>query len=162
MLEQVITFATKAHGSQMRRGGEEPYINHSIRVYEHMVEFGIDPSLAYVGILHDVLEDTPYYMEEVKLYLPFLDNEVFEALDLVTRRNGESKPEYLERLYTSKNPLALICKSMDALDNSIMSPTGIKFTKEVLGRDPVRDCKRYLKLHKECLSLYLQEVCVSG
>lgn len=158
IVKKTLGFATKAHGSQMRRGGEEPYINHCVRVYEHMVEFGIPVNKAIVGILHDVLEDTPYYMEEVKLYLPFLDNEVIEALDLVTRRNGESKPEYLQRLFQGNSSLALICKSMDALDNSIMSDTGVKFTKEVLGRDPVKDCKRYLKLHRECLARYLATV----
>lgn len=153
--ERVVDFAYKAHKGQMRRGGEEEYFSHCFRVYKHLLNFGIPEHLAYIGLLHDVLEDTPWTLSEVSFHLRFLDSKVLDALVLLTREEGISKSDYLSRLYNSNNSLALVCKSMDALDNSIMSDIGKDFTTNTLGRDWKKDCNRYLKIHKKCLSLYL-------
>ena len=56
-LKKILAFATKAHGTQTRKGNGEPYINHPIRVAESVgVSNDLMTAAAY---LHDVLEDCP-------------------------------------------------------------------------------------------------------
>lgn len=153
-LRATAKFAYDAHKGQMRRGGEEEYYEHCLRVYQSLLAAGIPCEEASVGLLHDVVEDTEHTLESVKEALPFLKDSVLEALDLVTKREGQSRNEYLTRIVSSGNSLAILCKSYDALDNHRMSPEGRKFTIEVLKRDPDKESQRYLKLSQDLLDLY--------
>ena len=153
-LRATAKFAYGAHKGQMRRGGEEEYYAHCLRVYQSLLAAGIPCEEASIGLLHDVVEDTEHTLESVKEALPFLKDSVLEALDLLTKREDQTRNEYLSRLASSENSLAILCKSYDAYDNHKMSPEGRKFTKEVLKRNPDKESQKYLELSKDLLELY--------
>jgi len=60
-----LDFATKAHVGQFRRSGE-PYIIHPILVASIVATITEDESMVIAALLHDVVEDTPVTIEEVK------------------------------------------------------------------------------------------------
>lgn len=58
-------FAEKAHGSQTRSSGE-PYIIHPLSVASILVDLGMDTDTICVGLLHDVVEDTSYTLDDIR------------------------------------------------------------------------------------------------
>lgn len=66
MLEKAYELAVDAHKFQRRKSGE-PYIFHPIEVaricYE---EIGLGPTAGICALLHDVVEDTPITLEEIR------------------------------------------------------------------------------------------------
>jgi len=58
-------FAAKAHAGQNRRSGE-PYISHPIAVAQILAGLNLDPGSIKAALLHDVLEDTPATLAEIK------------------------------------------------------------------------------------------------
>jgi (p)ppGpp synthase/HD superfamily hydrolase len=59
-------FAIRAHEGQTRKSSGVPYITHPIRVAESLEQAGFSDELVSAGYLHDVVEDTPYGLEEIK------------------------------------------------------------------------------------------------
>lgn len=64
-IERAIAFATEAHKNQKRRSGE-PYIVHPLLVSCIVAHFGGDEVMVCAALLHDVVEDTDYTLEDVK------------------------------------------------------------------------------------------------
>ncbi|MCL9822998.1 RelA/SpoT family protein [Helicobacter colisuis] len=64
-IEKAIAFATEAHKNQKRRSGE-PYIVHPLLVSCIVAYFGGDEVMVCAALLHDVVEDTDYTLEDVK------------------------------------------------------------------------------------------------
>ena len=65
-LRAAFEFAREAHSPQRRKSGE-PYIIHPVnvaRIVAEELELGVDPVIA--AFLHDVVEDTPYTIEDIK------------------------------------------------------------------------------------------------
>ena len=58
-------FAEKAHGDQKRSSGE-PYIVHPLSVSMILVDLGMDTDTICVGLLHDVVEDTEYTLDDIR------------------------------------------------------------------------------------------------
>lgn len=65
LLERAYRLADKAHGGVCRRSGE-PYICHPLAVARLLVDLGMDTESVAGALLHDVVEDTPITIEEVK------------------------------------------------------------------------------------------------
>ncbi|WP_342746755.1 HD domain-containing protein [Virgibacillus phasianinus] len=59
-------FATKAHQGQTRKNSNVPYITHPVRVAERLEKEGFSDELICAAYLHDVVEDTPYEIEEIE------------------------------------------------------------------------------------------------
>ena len=57
-LADALDFAVRAHGDQVRKGTQIPYVSHLLGVAALVFEGGGDEELAIAGLLHDVLEDT--------------------------------------------------------------------------------------------------------
>ncbi len=57
--------AETAHGNQKRSSGE-PYIIHPLSVASILVELGMDTDTICVGLLHDVVEDTDYTLDDIR------------------------------------------------------------------------------------------------
>ena len=58
-------FAKQAHGSQTRSSGE-PYIIHPLSVAMILVDLGMDTDTICVGLLHDVVDDTEYTLDDIR------------------------------------------------------------------------------------------------
>ena len=66
MLNEVLKFATKAHGSQKRKYTGEPYIVHPIAVSEIVKTVPHTDEMVAAALLHDVVEDTPVTIQEIE------------------------------------------------------------------------------------------------
>ena len=54
-----LVFATRIHGSQIRKGTEIPYISHLLAVAAISLEYGATEDEAIAALLHDAIEDAP-------------------------------------------------------------------------------------------------------
>lgn len=90
-LEQAIAFAAAMHAEQKDKQGR-PYILHVMRV----VLSQSDPINRIIAALHDVVEDTNVTLRE--LLSAGFSGEVVEAVDALTRREGEQYQDYIQRL----------------------------------------------------------------
>ncbi len=64
-IERAFHTADHYHEGQKRKSGE-PYIIHPVAVAKILCELGMDSDTIVAAILHDVVEDTPMTLEEVK------------------------------------------------------------------------------------------------
>lgn len=62
---KAYNFAKKAHISQKRESGE-PYIIHPVNVCINLAKFHADGATLVAGMLHDVVEDTKYTIDDIK------------------------------------------------------------------------------------------------
>jgi GTP pyrophosphokinase len=65
LIRQAYLFAREAHTDQTRASGE-PYVNHSVAVASVLAEMRIDAVTIAAALLHDVPEDTPRTIEEIR------------------------------------------------------------------------------------------------
>jgi len=107
MFIKALSYAIKAHDSQYDKAGE-PYILHPLGVSE-LVEHEDEKVLA---ILHDIVEDTDFTLENVEAW-GF--GHLTDALDCLTRRKNETYAEFIRRILP--NPLAVTVKIADMKHN---------------------------------------------
>ncbi len=108
MLEKAIEIAVEAHRGQIDKAGKE-YILHPMRVMLR----GRNDTEMIIGILHDVVEDTPVTLDMLRL--EGFSEEILAALDCITKHNEESYSAFIDRVLT--NPLATQIKLYDMEDN---------------------------------------------
>lgn len=83
LLQRAYRFAREAHKSQKRKSGE-PYIIHPIAVARiAAVELKLDANSVCAAFLHDVVEDTPTTVEEIKA---MFGADVAFLVDVVTKK----------------------------------------------------------------------------
>ena len=64
-IRKAYEVAKKYHEGQFRKSGE-PYIQHPLEVAYMLASLHVGPSTIEAGFLHDVVEDTPYTLDELK------------------------------------------------------------------------------------------------
>lgn len=64
-IDKAFAVADEAHREQKRKSGE-PYIIHPIAVAKILFELGMDTPSIQTALLHDVVEDTPVTLDEIK------------------------------------------------------------------------------------------------
>lgn len=101
--------ARSAHKGQLDKGGN-PYILHPMTVAS-FVRTADEKAVAW---LHDTVEDTTVTLLDLKI-LGFPTN-IVDAVDAVTRRKGEDRQDYLNRV--ADNPIAIQVKLADLKHNS--------------------------------------------
>lgn len=89
-LMSVGEYAKRQHAGQKRRSGE-PYFMHPLQVAWLLADLGFDPTCVGVGLLHDVLEDTPATFDDLK---ERFGQEVAELVEGVSKIG---KHEYVRR-----------------------------------------------------------------
>jgi myo-inositol-1(or 4)-monophosphatase len=65
-LEKAITFAIEKHAGQARKGSSIPFITHPLEALSIAAEITSDPEILAATVLHDVVEDTPVEIEEIR------------------------------------------------------------------------------------------------
>lgn len=111
--DRAAALAVKAHEGQADKVGEA-YIKHPARVAAAVWEATHSDQATAVAWLHDVVEDTPVTLEELR-DLGFPD-EVVTAVDAISKRAGEPFRAYYERV--KANDLAVVVKWHDVADNA--------------------------------------------
>lgn len=110
-LEYAVKCASENHMHQRDKAGE-PYILHVLSVWHRVRAAGGNITAQIVALLHDVVEDTTVTLEQVRYVF---GAEVGAAVDAITKRDGETRQAYLERVLA--NPTARFVKLHDARDN---------------------------------------------
>lgn len=64
LVKKAFDMAYEAHNQQLRKSGE-PYIIHPLSVAKILAELELDKESIIAGILHDVVEDTTYTIEDI-------------------------------------------------------------------------------------------------
>lgn len=90
-----------------------PYVFHPFHVAEQMD----DETSTVVALLHDVVEDTHYTLDDLR-EMGF-SAQVCEALDLLTHRKGVPYMDYVRKM--KANPVAVKVKLADLAHNSDLS-----------------------------------------
>lgn len=101
---KAIKIAHFAHVGQMDKGGH-PFIYHPITLAE---EQNSEDAIV-TALLHDVIEDTPITLEDLRK--EGIKENVLEALDLLCHRKKDTYFDYFKKL--EKNPLAYAVKQSD-------------------------------------------------
>ena len=107
-VEDAISIAAQAHKGQKDKAGA-PYLLHPLRM---MLRMNSETAMM-AAVLHDVVEDTDWTLG--RLHEAGFSDEVIEAVDCLTHRDGESYEEFVERVRT--NPIARQVKIADLEDN---------------------------------------------
>jgi (p)ppGpp synthase/HD superfamily hydrolase len=107
-LEKALQIALKAHEGQKDKAGS-PYILHPLRLMLAMDS----ESERIVAVLHDVLEDSPFTANQLRSQ--GFSDEIIVALECLTRGEGESYRDFIER--AKSNPLARRVKRAYIEDN---------------------------------------------
>ena len=81
MIERAYLVAKEGHQTQTRASGE-PYINHPLNVAAILTELQLDDTTIAAAILHDVVEDTLFTLEEIK---DMFGDEIALLIDGVTK-----------------------------------------------------------------------------
>lgn len=112
MVQLAKEVATKAHAGQTDKGGH-PYILHPTAVASFLEK----PEHKMIAYLHDVCEDTPMTIEEIK-NLGF-SKTVTDALFLLTHKSGVPYESYIRQI--CQNPDARAVKMADLRHNMDLS-----------------------------------------
>jgi (p)ppGpp synthase/HD superfamily hydrolase len=110
LLERAIALAVEAHEGH-RAGEGRPYILHPLRV---MARVETDTE-RIVAILHDTVENGGDRVSFARLRQEGFPEEIVQAIDCLTRRDGELYADMIERI--APNPLARRVKLADLADN---------------------------------------------
>ena len=112
MIDIALAISKKAHAGQVDKAGVD-YIQHPLYVASQVKT----EQEKAVALLHDVIEDSDITVED--LLVSGLSNEVVTAVQILTKKKGQSYQEYLEKVKT--NDLARVVKLADLKHNSDLS-----------------------------------------
>ncbi len=140
-VEKALTIALEAHRGQ-RDKYAAPYVLHTLRILSHFS----DPTLQQIAILHDVVEDSPCTLDQLRKQ--GFSEKVVQAVDALTRREDEPYDALIGR--ASEDALALKVKLADLEDNM-----DIRRMHGITEKDRVR-LDRYRKAHARLLATHPQ------
>lgn len=112
MIDIALAIAKKAHAGQVDKAGID-YIQHPLYVASQVTT----EQEKAVALLHDVIEDSDVTADV--LLAAGLPSEVVSAVQILTKKKGQSYQEYLERV--KMNDLARVVKLADLKHNSDLS-----------------------------------------
>ena len=130
LTKKAMIFAYQAHQGQTDKSGL-PYIYHPMHIAEQME----DESTTVCALLHDVVEDTHYTLED--LIQQGYPSEIIEALSLLTHNKGIPYMDYVRKI--NSNKIASTVKLADLQHNSDLSRL------EVIDDDALKRIEKYRK-----------------
>ncbi|MBI3959109.1 MAG: bifunctional (p)ppGpp synthetase/guanosine-3',5'-bis(diphosphate) 3'-pyrophosphohydrolase, partial [Chloroflexi bacterium] len=127
LILRAYVVASDAHSPQMRNTGE-PYILHPLAVTKILCELHLDPDTLAAGLLHDVVEDSPYSLEYLQTHF---NGEIAVLVDGVTKLNrikelsnmrhsvADEKAESLRKMFLAmvEDVRVVLIKLADRLHN---------------------------------------------
>lgn len=135
LIKKAYITAATMHKGQLRKSGE-PYIIHPVETAKILAQLGMDEQTIVAGLLHDVVEDTPYteeqLTEEFGSEVALLVDGVTKLGNLVFETKEEAQAENMRKMFLamSKDIRVLIIKLSDRLHNmrtiDYMPPNKIK------------------------------------
>lgn len=139
-LERAIALAAQAHEGQVDKAGA-PYILHPLRMM-----LSVDtPEARVAAVLHDVVEDTPVSLEELRA--EGFSEAVIGAVEALTKRPEEEDDydAFIRRV--APNPLARQVKLADLRDNCDVSRIAQPTEKDRRRIEKYKRAIQYLETH---------------
>jgi len=121
-LEKAIAIAARAHQGQKDKAGH-PYILHPLRLMLRMES----EAAMIAAVLHDVVEDTDVTIDHLRE--AGFSEEVLQAVECLTHRDGESYDAFITRVQIS--PIACQVKIADLEDNMNIKRIGAMTPKDL-------------------------------
>ena len=113
-----IQLATALIGKARHAGGN--MFRHQMDTFAILLDYGyIDPVLLKASIIHDTIEDIPGFIPELIINADEDGPDVLNLVKEVTRKEGESKKEFLCRILDEGSQKAKILKCADRISNMI-------------------------------------------
>jgi (p)ppGpp synthase/HD superfamily hydrolase len=110
LIDRARAFATAAHAGQLRKFVGTPYVAHPIEIAAIVASVpGATPEMIQAALLHDVVEDTPVTLEEIR---GEFGEDVARLVDEVTKVSKRGDGNRAVR------------KAMDCLHFAAASPEG--------------------------------------
>ena len=134
--KRAMQICFEAHKDQLDKSGI-PYVFHPIHLAEQMK----DENTTVAALLHDVMEDTPYTLEDLRE--EGFSEEVLEALLLLTHQKSEDYLDYVRRI--KDNPIAKAVKLADLAHNSDLTRLDMVDEKAVERKNRYQEAQAILK-----------------
>ena len=112
MTKLALRLCFDAHKEQRDKSGM-PYVFHPFHLAEQMT----DEKTTIVALLHDLIEDTDYTLNDLRCI--GFDEDVIEAIALMTHEDGVPYMDYVAKI--KENPIAKAVKLADLRHNSDMT-----------------------------------------
>ena len=109
MVASAYRLAITAHAGQLDKAGVD-YIEHPVAVARAVSHLGSAHEVA--AVLHDTVEDTDITLDDIR---DQFGDRVADAVEALTRRNGEAYPDFIRRAAT--NEIARAVKRADVAHN---------------------------------------------
>ena len=125
-LEKAEHIATLIHSGAVRRGNNDPYIMHPMRIRAMADLLGYDEDTQVVAYLHDTIEDTLYKDKVKQVIVKYFGVNVLNSILLLTHEKNTSYTNYLFQLAKNQSTMAEMAfrvKMLDMLDNVRESPS---------------------------------------
>jgi GTP pyrophosphokinase len=117
-LAPYIMLATALIGRPREGGGN--MFRHQLDTMAILVDYGyVNPTMLKASIIHDLVEDIPEFSRNVIINTDFEGDKVYNLVLEVTRRDGETKPEFLTRILQTGSYEAKLIKCADRISNMI-------------------------------------------
>ncbi len=122
LIRKAYEFSERVHAGQKRESGE-PYVTHCLEVAFILAEQHLDSTTIAAGLIHDVVEDTPVTIEEIRREF---DEEIALLVDGVTnlgrvkfKSREEEQVEYFRKMLLSmaRDIRVILIKLADRLHN---------------------------------------------
>ena len=163
MWKEAVDFANKYHSKsgqyRIGKNGEKlPYMTHIYEVMKILTDEAnvTSDKVLTVAALHDVIEDTECTYENVE---EVFGKDIADAVNLLTRKEGQSFDEYAKEIFTSeKFPWLGKVKLADRIHNLRTYPeTGNKGKIKYKYDETVRCIKPYAEKQSPILNKKLEE-----
>lgn len=120
---EAFKYAAKLHNTQLRKGGDIPYIGHLLSVAALVIEAGGTETQAIAALLHDAVEDQggPHTLAEIK---SDFGEDVAAIVQECSDTDEDPKPPWRQRKESYINHLAaasgetILVSLADKLDNA--------------------------------------------
>ena len=118
-LYDAIELAARAHHKQVRKGTEIPYIVHPLAVAGLLIRAECPEHMVIAALLHDVLEDTPVSVEEIRSHFGREVAELVMALSEPDKKAPweDRKTHTIQYLGNQASDDVLLVALADKLDN---------------------------------------------
>ena len=120
-LQRALSAAREAHRQQVRKSGE-PYFFHPLRVAHLAARHWMDFSSVMAALLHDVVEDTPTTLDEIRQQfgeeVSLLVDGLTKVDDKLLSREALKEQTYRKQLLLAVKDVRVLClKFWDRIDN---------------------------------------------
>lgn len=137
LTRKAMKIAYEAHAGQVDKAGL-PYINHPLHLAEQMET----EDTCVVALLHDVVEDTPVTLEELRKS-GFTETQL-HAIKAMTHEKGVTYMDYIREL--RNNEIAVVVKIADIRHNSDISRIADPTEKDIRRLDKYKSAIDILKI----------------